>query len=423
MTAATDQAQHHPKLPLGIGLAPMEGVTSFAMRVWFYLVSAPDSMGTPFLRVTDTFPHKTLPAAFAPELTLMGGQVPYRVVPQMMATETEDFLRTARYFPDHVPFVELNCGCPAPTCTGKGAGSSLLKDPSAFADMIGQLAEVLGPGRLAIKMRTGYHSADEFPCLLQGIKAVPLARLTVHGRSRPDRYKGHARWDLIQEAARTVSAPVMASGDVVDLGSYNALLQAAPAVQGLMIGRGALRHPWIFSELRSKQAISISREVLVHVIGTYVLLHELDITAPEKLHRCAQELFAEGSCGTSEDRWRKVFRVLTQALTEGKALGLGPEGEWPAIELVRNTIGRAKMLWNYMRSGLPEALFSPQILRSKNLTDLLVGIHRIAGQDGDAGLPIKHRPEVDWLYAGGREPENQSPDRTETEPEESCSLQ
>jgi hypothetical protein len=62
------------------------------------------------------------------------------------------------------------------------------------------------------------------------------------------------------------------------------------------------------------------------------------------------------------------------------------------------------MLWNYMRSALPERMFAPQILRAKNLTDLLVAIHRTAGAAGDEGMPLNHRPDIDWLYAGGRDP-------------------
>lgn len=417
MTTAGPLSTSLPHLALGLGLAPMEGVTSFAMRVWFYLASAPDTMGTPFLRVTDTFPLKTLPPTFVPELTTLSGAVPYQIVPQLMATEVDDFLRTSRYFPNHTSFLELNCGCPAPTCVGKGAGSSLLKDPRVFGEMIHKLACSLGPERFAVKMRTGYHAAAEFPSLLHAISSVPLARLTIHGRSRPDRYKGRARWDLIQAATGAVNAPVVASGDIMDRLSFQELMATAPHIRGALIGRGALRNPWVFNEIREGQAISISRETLVHALGCYALLHELDVTAPERLHRCARALFADAPCGTSEARWQKVFTTLAHTLTEGHTLGLGPEGEWPAIELVRNTIGRAKMLWNYMRSSLPEHLFHPQILRAKTLSDLLIGIHRVAGPAGDTGLLLQHRPEVDWLYAGGKNPE-QSPVSSEEETSE-----
>lgn len=414
------------RIPLGIGLAPMEGVTSFAMRVWFYLVSAPDSMGTPFLRVTDTFPLKALPVAYAPELTTLADVTPYRLTPQLMATETSDFIRTARYFPEHVPFVELNCGCPSPTCVGKGAGSSLLKDPDDFAEMVGELALVLGPERLAIKMRTGYQSADEFPELLRVLSGIPLAQLTVHGRSRPDRYRGRSRWDLVQSAATATGVPVIASGDIVDLASFKALTETAPGIQGALIGRGALRNPWIFSEIRRGQPTVISRETLIHAIGTYVLLHELDVTDPTRLHTFAQEIFTAAPCGTSEVRWINTFALLAKTLTEGGTHSLGPEGEWPSIELKRNTLGRAKMLWNYLRSSLPEQMFAPQILRAKNLTDLLVSIYRTAGTEGDKGMPLVYRSDIDWLFAGGRDPtvkdSELSDSQSRTLPEEACSI-
>jgi tRNA-dihydrouridine synthase len=178
-----------------------------------------------------------------------------------------------------------------------------------------------------------------------------------------------------------------------------------------MIGRGALRNPWIFSEIRENQTITISRETLIHALGVYVLLHELDTSAPERLHACAREIFSAPPCGRSEAQWSRTFALLAKTLTEGGSHGLGHEGEWPSIELRRNTLGRAKMLWNYMRSALPDRMFEPQILRAKNLSDLLVAIHRTAGLEGDQGMAFKYRPDIDWLYAGGRDSADQTMDR------------
>jgi hypothetical protein len=143
-------------------------------------------------------------------------------------------------------------------------------------------------------------------------------------------------------------------------------------------------------------------------------LHELDVTDPVRLHTCAQTLFSAPPCGRSESRWTHTFALLANVLTEGGSHGLGKEGEWPNIELKRNTLGRAKMLWNYLRSALPERMFSPHILRAKTLNDLLVAIHRTAGSAGDDGMLLLHRPEIDWLYAGGRDPSDKTSDSTES---------
>jgi hypothetical protein len=218
---------------------------------------------------------------------------------------------------------------------------------------------------------------------------------------------------------------VIASGDIVDLASFEALAETAPGIQGALIGRGALRNPWIFSEIRQGKPTTISRETLVHALGTYVLLHELDVTDPTRLHTIAQEIFTVAPCGTSEARWTHTFALLAKALTEGGTHSLGPEGEWPSIELKRNTLGRAKMLWNYLRSSLPEQMFAPQILRAKNLTDLLVGIHRTAGSQGDEGMPLIYRSDLDWLYAGGRDAIDKDRELSDTSgslmPRETCS--
>ncbi len=99
----------------------MEGVTSLAMRLWFSLVSQPETMGTPFLRVTESFPLKELPWDYIPELTILKPYLSYRVIPQMMSVNAEEFMRAADLFSSIADFIELNCGCPSHTCVGKGA--------------------------------------------------------------------------------------------------------------------------------------------------------------------------------------------------------------------------------------------------------------------------------------------------------------
>jgi tRNA-dihydrouridine synthase len=321
-----------------------------------------------------------------------------------MATDTQDFIRTAGYAPDYVGVFELNGGCPSPTVVGKGAGSSLLRDPREWADMVHSLADLLGPGRFAVKMRLGYESAEEFPQLLEVIRGAPLARLTVHGRTRPQRYLGHADWRPIEWAALHLEAPVVASGDVTDRVTLTDRLSSAPHVRGVLIGRGALRNPWIFSEIRDERTVLLSRETIVHALGSYILLDELRLAAPDTLIAVARGFFAEAHPpGTSEDRWRQIFAHLTQVLTGQRPRGLGSAGEWPEIPLGRHSLGRAKMLWNYLRSSLPRDAWAPEILRAKSLSDLLQGIHRVMGPEADHGVPLTYKPDLDWIYAGGKE--------------------
>ncbi|MEY2988734.1 MAG: hypothetical protein RJB13_2255, partial [Pseudomonadota bacterium] len=234
-------------------LAPMEGVTDFATRFWLSQIASPDEATTPFLRVTKDYPSKRIPANFLPEIELSKEHGIVTCVPQLMASETEDLIRIGEHFLKKLPFVDINCGCPSPTVVGNGAGSSLLKCPDSFFRYLNQVVGALGPQRVSVKMRLGFQSEDEFESLLEVVKAFPLARLTIHGRTREDRYKGKARWHFINKAASQLNYPVIGSGDILDQSSLRERLALAPNVAGVMIGRGALRNPWIFASLRTKE--------------------------------------------------------------------------------------------------------------------------------------------------------------------------
>jgi tRNA-dihydrouridine synthase len=385
----------------------MEGVTNFAMRLWLYLAGGPRTLATPFLRVTATYPARILPPEFAPELGPLAGIVPYTLVPQLMAAEEQDFLRAAELLLPLTPFIDLNCGCPSPTCVGKGAGSSMLREPDALRATAEMLIAGVGAGRLGVKMRTGFHTDGEFPRLLGALADLPLARLTVHGRTRPAGYTGAARWDLIALAARTTRAPVIASGDVVDLASLRARLELAPAVAGVIVGRGALRNPWLFRELAAgveqagvEQALDMP--TLRRALAVFAMLHELGATGLDDLVGLVADGLAEETAGTDLARWDQVYRRVALAL-HGRVVdpdGAALAGAWP---LERPTIGRLKLVWNYLRSSLPAAFFAPALMRSGDLGTLLEGINLIHKQAGaPERLPLRYTKTLDWLYSGGR---------------------
>ena len=236
----------------------MEGLTTFPMRLWLHIASRPEAATTPFLRATSVFPGRELPATFAPELFELRGVLPFAVTPQFMACEVDNFMRAVELLPEvDSGVVELNCGCPSPNAAGKNAGSGILRDPNVFGATIERLCELLGPRRLAVKMRVGIDSPDEFGTLLTQVARLPLARMTVHGRTRADKYRGHARWDKVQDAAVASTTPTWASGDVFSSVALGNLQSAAPNTAGVMIGRGVMHNPWIFEELRSGTIVEI----------------------------------------------------------------------------------------------------------------------------------------------------------------------
>ena len=108
-------------------MAPMEGVTDFAFRLWlsYFQTTGYEHF---FLRVTPIYPAQ-LPKDFAPELGVLDGYLDYELLPQLMVANSEDFIRLAGLFKSR--FVELNCGCPASVVVGNGQVAACLKNPQS----------------------------------------------------------------------------------------------------------------------------------------------------------------------------------------------------------------------------------------------------------------------------------------------------
>lgn len=358
------------------------------MRVFLGMTSRPSGATTPFLRVTKSFPETALPKLYFPELHHIKHMPAYDIVPQFMACDGDNFLRGCELLPrDLVPMIELNCGCPTPNAAGKLAGSGILRNPEVFGRSIERLCNALGPGRLAIKMRVGIDNAEEFLTLLGAIKDLPLGRLTVHGRTRRERYSGISRWDLIQTAALAAKAPTWASGDIFSYQAFNALKFVAPAVQGAFIGRGLLYNPWIFAELDANASISISVTALIHALCCYGLLQDLALQSPDKLLARIASGRIGSYCGTSEPLWIEAASGLSFALGMPPSV-ISRQAPFPNVRLSPTSYRRVRLLWGYMGSHLQGPLASPRLIRAKSMAELAVGIWEAANKDTSAIVPF-----------------------------------
>ncbi len=394
-------------LPITLGLAPMEGVTGLSTRLWLSLVGGVPAMTTPFLRATYSFPLGRLPPDYVTELDDPRPLRPYDLMPQIMAAAPEDFMRAASLLPQE-QVLELNCGCPAPTSVGSGAGSALLRDPKSYHEFIKYLCDHLGPNRLAVKMRLGLWDADmEFPRLFEGLAQLPLARLTIHARTREERYLGKSHWSWIQWAARQTPIPVFASGDVLEESSLLQLQVIAPQVQGVLIGRGALRNPWIFGELLEGTPPDISLETMIVALKCFVQLeriaglgfsawpgHQLQRV---KFRELCQLIWSLGPAGTSGYRWSHSLNEIVSWSAELTSL--------TSDKMEKVLLGRLKMLWNYLRSSVPEVLQDPSLLRVGSTQDFWEGLKiRMATRSllcSDQPFRLTYQPQWDWVYGGG----------------------
>ena len=143
--------------------------------------------------------------------------------------------------------VDINMGCPVKKIVSNNEGSALLKNPSLAADIVRAVRRSGKP--VTVKFRIGFEKNSrtgvDFARYMQDAGA---AAVTVHGRTREQFYEGNADWDYIAEVVRAVDIPVIANGDVFSKEDY-IKTKAHTGAAGVMIARGALGYPQIFSEI------------------------------------------------------------------------------------------------------------------------------------------------------------------------------
>ena len=172
---------------------------------------------------------------------------------QLFGADAAHMAEAARRVVDWVrpDFVDLNFGCPVNKVVCKNGGSALLKDCPTLASVAESVVHAIAPLPTTAKIRIGW-DADS-------INAVRVARiladcgvsaLTVHGRTREQRYSGVADWKVIAEVAAAVSIPVIGNGDLTTAQDV-AKRRSETGISGAMIGRAAMSTPWIFQETKA----------------------------------------------------------------------------------------------------------------------------------------------------------------------------
>lgn len=224
--------------------APMEGLTdSIYRRLHHKYFPGLDRYYMPFLSPTV---HRALTNREERELPFADTEG-FMAIPQVLTKVPEDFLWAAEVCKERgYSEVNLNLGCPSGTVTAKGKGSGMLRDLDElerFLDAIFANA----PLPISIKTRLGFEDPEEFPKLLEIYNRYPIVELTVHPRVRKQFYSGDVDMTQFRYGAENSKNPLCYNGDITNLADAERIEKEFPNVQAVMIGRGLVADPGMFT--------------------------------------------------------------------------------------------------------------------------------------------------------------------------------
>lgn len=239
-------------LPPKLFLAPMEGVTDFVMRDLLTNLGGVDQCVTEFLRVTDKLYPDRIFFENCPELktgsrTRAGTAVFIQLLGGHANPLAENALRAAEL---GALGIDLNFGCPAKTVNRHDGGATLLKSSHRLFDIIQTVRKTV-PLQIPVtaKIRLGFD--DPSVCIENALAAQEAGAtwLTVHCRTKTDGYKPPAYWEWIPRIKDKTSIPIIANGEIWTVDDFKRC-QNITGCQDFMIGRGALRNPFLFQQIK-----------------------------------------------------------------------------------------------------------------------------------------------------------------------------
>ena len=225
-------------------LAPMAGIADLAFRELCVKYGAAYTVSEMVSSKGLTMGDKK-----SAQLLTLGNDRPAGV--QIFGDDPEIMAQAAVKCLDFKPnIIDINMGCPAPKVAMNGGGASLMKKPELAYEITKAVVQAVDIP-VTVKIRKGWDD--------ESVNAVQMAELaekagadaiTVHGRTRQQMYSGSVDYDIIAQVKKAVGIPVIANGDITDEQTATIMLEKTNA-DALMIGRGALGNPWLFSRINA----------------------------------------------------------------------------------------------------------------------------------------------------------------------------
>ncbi len=222
---------------------------------------------------------------------------------QLLGGKAESMAEAARRLQDlGADMIDVNMGCPVRKIVKKGKGSALMRDLPRTAEILSSMRKALSIP-LTIKIRGGWDNEH-----LNAVEVAQLAEaegvdaITVHPRTRSQQFTGVAPWQIIGSVVDAVRIPVIGNGDVTSMPEARSMM-AETGCQAVMIGRGAMGRPWVFSDQYESLGRGAQDEYRLNVITDHVELIQEHLDERRALIQMKKNLSWYISTG-----WRARFR-------------------------------------------------------------------------------------------------------------------
>jgi tRNA-dihydrouridine synthase B len=265
-----DQASFFKKKP--VILAPMDGYTNIPFRL-IIKEMAPDLMFTEFVNSDAVIyeNEKTLK-----KIRILEEERP--VVIQLFGKKPENMAKAARMLEERQPeFIDLNFGCPAPTVSGHGSGAAILKDLPLLARICESVVKAV---KIPVSAKTRLGWDENSINILQTAKIFEesgISFMTLHPRTRAQKFNGLSDWSYIKMIKDRAVIPVVGNGDIKTPYDAKRMLEET-GCDGVMIGREAVRNPWIFKQVRDYLSTGVFDEEITFAERKRMCLLHFDLS-------------------------------------------------------------------------------------------------------------------------------------------------
>ena len=233
-----------PGVGFPTALAPMQDVTGLPFMSLIAEYGAPDLFFTEYFRVHEN-------ARIDPEIlsSITENNSGKPVFAQLIGEDLEHVTRFAKELQQYpVAGIDLNLGCPAPRVYRKNVGGGLLRVPHKIDQVLKVLRDACACP-LTVKSRVGFEDDRNFSRILDIFASNRIELLSLHARTVKDGYRSFPQYNYVNQAVSQLDCPVLLNGEVNTAESALALVKQTGA-DGVMIGRSAIRNPWIFKQIR-----------------------------------------------------------------------------------------------------------------------------------------------------------------------------